>query len=88
MIALLLNRHARLLILTPLAATFLGTGLSAETMTPQMAAMIFVGALIAGWALHWMFLGLVRGLFSFWTPLILLALLMGGPAAFSVFGSG
>lgn len=85
MFGLLMNRRVRYLLAAPVAASFMGTGLRAETMTPQGAALIFIGALFVGWMLHGLILGLVRGLFSFWTPLIVLALLVGGPAAFSMF---
>lgn len=86
MIGLLMNRRLRYVLMTPVAASLMSTGLSADTITPQVAMIVFVGALFAGWVLHGLILGLVRGLFSFWTPLIVLAILFGGPAAFSVLG--
>lgn len=80
-------RSLRYMLAAPIAASLLSSGLSADKMAPQTALMILIGALFAGWVLHGVILGLIRGLFSFWTPLIILGLIAGGPSALSALGS-
>lgn len=72
MIGIFSGRNLRGLGLGGIGALAMTGGLSAETMTPELALIIFVGALFVGWSLHIILRGVIHMLFSFWTPLLVM----------------
>ncbi len=59
-------RMFRPLFLLPVSAAVLGGSLTADEITPVMACVVLAAALLVGWSLSKLILGVFRLGFTFW----------------------